>query len=135
MPNPRSFSEIFEEIHEQTHSQDDTYSLNAGWETSLEPAGLSQLIGTLTPLRYSRTHIYRYPRAPRPSRLFNTEEQSAFESLNALLEIPLVSGFYRAELKSAYRQALLKTHPDQGGTAESFQQVRKSYEILVRFVK
>lgn len=139
MPNPRSFSEIFEEIHEQNQSQSGSYSgarmFTSGWETSLDPAGLSQLMGTLAPQYYSRTHIYRYPRAPRPMRLFNEAEQSAFENLNAYLKTPLVSGFYSSELKSAYRHALLKTHPDQGGTAESFQQVRKSYEILVHFVK
>lgn len=135
MPNPRSFSEIFEEIHQQSQAPEDNCSLNAGWETSLDPAGLSQLIVELAPVYFSRTHIYRYPKAPRPSRQFSTDEQNAFESLNAYLDIPLVSGFYAAELKSAYRQAVLKSHPDQGGTTESFQLVRKSYEILVRFVK
>ncbi len=135
MPKPRSFSEIFEEIHQQNQTQCEVYSLNSGWETSLEPAGLSQLIGSLTPTRFSRTLIYRYPRAPRANRHFNTEEQIAFDNLNSYLETPLISGFYAGELKSGYRQALLKTHPDQGGTAESFQLVRKSYEILVRLVK
>lgn len=135
MLNPRTFSEIFEEIHEQTQLKDDGQNLNAGWETSLDPAGLSQLLGSLAPHRYSRTHIYRYPRAPRASRNFTPEQTVAFEQLNAYLETPLISGFYATELKSAYRQALLKTHPDQGGTAESFQQVRKSYEILAHFVK
>lgn len=130
MPNPRSFFEIFEEIHDQTQ----THSLSSGWESLIEPAGLSQLIGSLAPKYYSHTHIYRYPRAPRTAHNFNTEEHSAFQALNGYLSTPLHPGFYTQELKSAYRQALLKTHPDQGGTAESFQQVRKSYEILVRFV-
>lgn len=130
MPNPRSFFEILEEIHDQSLS----HSLSSGWESLIEPAGLSQLMGTLSRKYHSRTHIYRYPKAPRLSHQLNAEEQIAFQIINAYLPTPLHSGFYGTELKSAYRQALLKTHPDQGGTAESFQQVRKSYEILVRFV-
>lgn len=136
MPNPRSFSEIFEKIHShgQAQNQVQIQSMSAGWETFLDPAGLSQLIAELAPVNSSRTHIYRYPKATRPSHTLPPEQQQAYEMLNAYLTTPLHPGFYKGELKSAYRQAVLKAHPDQGGTTESFQQVRKSYEILVRFV-
>jgi hypothetical protein len=132
MLKARSFSEIFEEI---TDSTPDETSWSAGWESALEPAGLSQLIGLLEPMKYSRTHIYRYPRAPRFAHALTAEQQQAFENLNTYQIKPLHPGFYASELKSAYRQALLKTHPDQGGTTETFQQVRKSYQILEAFVK
>lgn len=131
MLNPRTFSEIFEEIH----NEPETNLYTAGWESTLDPAGLSQLIGVLTPIK--RTHsssIYRYPRTLRASHQLNAEEKMAYDLLNSYQSTSLHPGFYGKELKSAYRQALLKTHPDQGGTAETFQQVKKSYEILVRFV-
>jgi curved DNA-binding protein CbpA len=35
-----------------------------------------------------------------------------------------------AEIDRAYRRAVLETHPDQGGTAEELQRVRKAYERL-----
>lgn len=36
------------------------------------------------------------------------------------------------ELKSAYRKAAQKAHPDAGGSAEKFQEVKESYESLKR---
>ena len=34
------------------------------------------------------------------------------------------------EIKKAYQRLAMKTHPDRGGTAEEFRQVREAYEIL-----
>jgi curved DNA-binding protein CbpA len=34
------------------------------------------------------------------------------------------------ELKEAYRQRVLETHPDHGGSAEAFRQVREAYEAV-----
>jgi hypothetical protein len=36
-----------------------------------------------------------------------------------------------AEVKRAYRQQALATHPDQGGDAERFQRVQRAYEKLL----
>ncbi len=47
----------------------------------------------------------------------------------------LRDNFNLPELKSAYRTAVLKTHPDQGGSSETFQDVKKSYQILLGLVK
>ncbi len=130
MPIQRTFSDVFEQMTEQIHAENFT----SGWESLLEPAGLSQLIGNLTPIKFNKPYIYRYGRSLRKVHLLNDEQLLAFDTLNGYQSAPLHAGFYAAELKSAYRAALLKTHPDQGGTAESFQQVRKSYEILLSFV-
>ncbi|CAE7368642.1 DNAJ1 [Symbiodinium natans] len=35
-----------------------------------------------------------------------------------------------AELRVAYRRALLKAHPDRGGTSEAFRLVRQAFEVL-----
>jgi molecular chaperone DnaJ len=42
----------------------------------------------------------------------------------------LAPGATLTELKRAYRQRALETHPDQGGQAEDFQRVQRAYEKL-----
>ena len=130
MPIQRTFLDVLSEINGSIPTEDFT----SGWESSLEPAWLSQLVGMVSPIKFTQPYIYRYGRTIRKAHLLDIEQAQAVETLNAYQSIPLHPGFYSQELKSAYRAALLKTHPDQGGTAESFQQVRKSYEILVSFV-
>ena len=39
------------------------------------------------------------------------------------------------ELRAAYRRAALATHPDKGGTGESFRQVVFAFELPNGFVK
>jgi hypothetical protein len=56
------------------------------------------------------------PRAPAPV--------SAWELLG------LAPGATLTELKRAYRQRALETHPDRGGEAEQFQRVHRAYEKL-----
>lgn len=129
MPNQRTFSEIFREFYDANPTE----NFNAGWESSLEPAWIAQLIASLPPIKsiYRPLYIYQKNKTTQRQPHFYSEIQmQAFQSLNQFLVSPLQLGFYSSELKSAYRQALLKTHPDQGGSAETFQQVRKCYEIL-----
>lgn len=138
MLNPRSFLEILSEVHSgnQTSTTENTATqkINAGWETLIEPSNLAFLMGRISPVRHvvkaSRT---AYPRKPRPSHILGEVETFAFENLRS--NSPLLNdNFNLHELRSAYRRAVLKTHPDQGGTAESFQAVKKSYQILLAFV-
>jgi hypothetical protein len=56
------------------------------------------------------------PRAPAP--------------VSAWALLGLTPGATLAELKRAYRQHALATHPDQGGEAEQFQRVQRAYEKL-----
>lgn len=39
----------------------------------------------------------------------------------------------RAELAAAYRAAALRHHPDKGGSATAFAEIKESYEILERY--
>ncbi|MBC7420552.1 MAG: hypothetical protein H7328_07475 [Bdellovibrio sp.] len=138
MLNPRSFSEIFEEIQSDHQSEtvdsQASVKMNAGWETSLEPSHLAFLMGRISQVTPSQKAKHQaYPARPRPAHLFSVEEILAYENLRAHSPI-LNNNFNLRELRSAYRHSVLKTHPDQGGTAESFQAVKKSYQILLAFV-
>ena len=138
MLNPRSFSEIFEEIHSenQTKTSDNSASekITAGWESLLEPSHLAFLMGRIAKAPSAQKATAKaYPARPRPAHLLNTEQLSAYETLR--IHAPILNdNFNLRELRSAYRLSVLKTHPDQGGTAESFQAVKKSYQILLAFV-
>ena len=134
MQAERTFAEIFEEL-----KQPQAASV-AGWESHLDPFGMAQLIGELD-VHYSRpkslpraykTFIARP--APRQPYVMTAEQAAAFSEFR--IHSPhLPENFTRRELKSAYRQCALKTHPDRGGRSESFQLIKKSYHILQALVK
>ena len=75
-----------------------------------------------------------YPVRPRPTHLLNEVQTAALRLLQAYSPL-LKDNFNFSELKAAHRAAVLKTHPDQGGTSESFQEARKSYQMLLALVK
>ena len=138
MLNERTFSEIFNEVHHDEKIE----NIIPTWESSLEPAWMAQLMAEVklttrgTP-QYSKYRLAKPGSAQfsqRVPHVMDSLQLAAFEVFNQYLLQPLDRCFFKQELKSAYRKALLKTHPDQGGTAETFQQVKKSYEILVVFV-
>jgi hypothetical protein len=134
MLNQRTFSEVFSEIQIEKENQNRSYE----WESLLEPAWITQVMAELGSLQIkshtlSRQRQYPKPASPRPSRIahiLTDEQQLAFDLLHKYQIHSFSPAFNKQELKSAYRLALLKTHPDQGGNAETFHQVKKSYEIL-----
>jgi hypothetical protein len=148
MLNTRSFSEIFEEVQgaESTAGKD----FSSGWESHLDPHGMAQIIAELSIKTYvsgrarsaypfkkkdlNTTKPMSRPRPEAPAHVMTSEQNVAFIQL-ASLATQLQNNFNRVELKSAYRQAVLKTHPDQGGNSESFQGVKKSYHILLALAK
>ena len=69
------------------------------------------------------------PRPRRPDHVLNESQMSAFARLKALA-VHLDMNFTRAELKGAFRKAALKTHPDQGGSAQAFRQVQEDFCTL-----
>ena len=145
--NNANFHEILEENLQQNGLGSDHFSskkptspYNAGWESLLEPAWMSQLLSLNS--RYSaKTTLHRsYPRRPiptanRPDHILTPAQKAAYDYFLQFSVGLLRLNFNLSELKSAYRKALLHTHPDQGGSAENFQITKKSYEILIELVK
>ncbi len=135
-----NFAEILENLinpHTTEHSEHFNTALpndySAGWESAIDPLGLAQIIG-FTPVFKTGYKKYVNPVRPRIPHVMTLEQKLAFENLS-IWSKTLSRAFASFELKSSYRQALLKTHPDQGGSTESFLQVKKSYEILSSLVK
>jgi len=72
-----------------------------------------------------------------------TQEQfKAYEFLFYCMDLPILKAhqlfpekFNSSQLKKAFKIAALKQHPDTGGTHESFLELKKSYELLMDFVK
>lgn len=66
-------------------------------------------------------------RAPRPERPASAKPVSAWETLG------LSPGASPAEIKRAYRQRALETHPDRGGDPAAFRALTRAYEkVLAR---
>lgn len=140
MKTERNFFEILEEISDTSAKNLCSEYISAGWESALEPLSLSQIIGTI-PIyktgykKYSSVKKVISPtKQMRKPHDMNADQHLAFENLS-MWAPTLTNDFNRIELKSCYRAALLKTHPDQGGCSESFLLIKKSYEILKSLVK
>ncbi|MEK6627539.1 MAG: DnaJ domain-containing protein [Bdellovibrionota bacterium] len=146
MLNLRSFSEILEEL---LPPKQHTREQNIEQESDLEPLGFSHILHILSETHTSFTtknttqaRIKKaYPSrqqvkkmTKRPSHLLNEAQRSALMLLKSYCP-HIADNFNLHELKSAYRHSVLKTHPDQGGNSETFQQVKKSYQILFALVK
>jgi hypothetical protein len=74
-------------------------------------------------LRGDRPPPRPVPRAERPARM---SPVSAWERLG------LRPGASIEDVKTAFRQRALVTHPDQGGDADAFRELHGAYERLVR---
>jgi hypothetical protein len=72
--------------------------------------------------------VLRGEASPAPPVSRPRRQQAAPVSAWALLG--LTPGATLAELKRAYRQRALETHPDQGGESAQFQRVQRAYEKL-----
>lgn len=123
-------------------------SFEAGWESTLDAHGFAQIMAqTQTynvrsaslPRGYA-VHRKARPTTPatpslRPAHSFDTAQAEAFNRLQEWCSGALSASFTARQLKSAYRAAMLKTHPDQGGSSESFHEAKKCYHILFALVK
>lgn len=64
------------------------------------------------------------------TRKTNQSTGYAFIYRNYLELLKISFPFTKQELKSAYRKKALETHPDSGGTAETFREVHTAYQVL-----
>lgn len=129
MVKSQSFSEILEEM-----SIENTL-LSSEKSTYLEENliyGFSQILGTTPTYKFTLKSPYlksmKAKPSPEPHQL-NSLQQKAFCFFREL-GLELSVHFSWKELKSIYRQSLLKTHPDHGGSSEKFHEVRNNFEIL-----
>ena len=135
MRTERSFSEILAELKEPAPD------FSSGWESHLDPFGMAQLIAEVRIAPQYKVSVHKkYPKPPTPKAVIRkshvfTDEQSRALQVLMIYTQTLRDNFNLHELKSAYRGAVLKTHPDQGGNSETFQEVKKSYQILLGLVK
>jgi hypothetical protein len=141
MKTAAAFSDILELFDDTTDSVTPTSSastsINAGWETVLDPAHLAQLMGhTSVFTTHAKSSPYKKFKTvyQRPTHTMTEEQNFAFTTLSQWAP-NLKNNFGLKDLKSNYRLALLKTHPDQGGSSENFWAVKKSYEVLCSLVK
>ncbi len=119
-------------------------SFEAGWESTLDAHGFAQIIAqtqtynirsNALPRGYARYQRPKPAPAAQPEHAMNDEQMQAFTRLHELSAGRLTASFSARQLKSAYRAAMLKTHPDQGGSSESFHEAKKCYHILFALVK
>ncbi len=139
MKSESNFAETLEEITKNQSVNSDamnaakasSFNFSAGWESQLDPFGMSDLIGRTAVFK---SQVSKYKSTfKRPVHLFNDEQKQAFEYL-CKWSPKLQDNFSVIELRTNYRMALLKTHPDHGGTSEIFWATRKSYALLKSLV-
>lgn len=143
MLNTRSFSDILiDQILEDYDLKQNTVAsntLNNGWESTLDPHGMAQILAQTETHNFGKAnrhnpYKFKAQRPVRKSHNMSDEQQLAYACLQQFVP-QLSDNFNLTELKTAYRRSALKAHPDHGGTSETFQNVKKSYQILTALVK
>ena len=112
-------------------------SLNAEFPSEFDewPLGFAWILGQGPTLKVqsspARTGHKAYGvkmRPPTPHKL-SAAQARAFE-LFSLWKTGLEPAFRAGDLRRAWRKAALATHPDHGGTAETFRQAQEAYQVL-----
>lgn len=140
MLNDRTFADILDENLKTLENESTDFT--PYYEGHLEAYGLGKIHSLLSqeapnaPIAKSVQQAYPICKKAvlRPAHRFTELQNLAFSTLQRYSQ-SLKNNFNLQELKSAYRLSVLQTHPDQGGSSESFQAVRKSYQILLSLVK
>ncbi len=57
------------------------------------------------------------------------------EEYRTVLALPLSGTLEITQIKSAYRKAAKKAHPDAGGTQEMFLQIKEAHDILLEWIE
>jgi len=141
MLNTETFSEVLEAMLEQSTSENALSSSQGHYEGVQDAFAFTTILVNTpryqSPRKPQGTHAYHIKiktPTPRKAHSFTPEQAQAFENLKKWNQL-FTESFTRQELKRAFRIAVLKAHPDQGGSSESFQEVKKSYQILEGLVK
>ncbi|WII71443.1 J domain-containing protein [Bdellovibrio sp. 22V] len=128
-----SFQASFKQILREKMGQNTASSLgNEASHLNSDPAHLAYLLGQIgrVELQTPRGH-YPAPKV-RPQRKphsFSPSQRQAYEFMKSWIH-DLSEGFTATELKKAFRQAALILHPDHGGNAQDFVNLKHQYEVL-----
>ncbi len=108
--------------------------VNASEESLLnaDPSHLAFLMGQVGRKEFNSPRG-QYPapkvRPQRKAHNFSPSQQQAYEFLKSWI-YDLPAGFTASELKKAFRQAAMILHPDHGGNAPQFVELKAHYETL-----
>lgn len=111
-------------------------------EFSTEYVNLSYILGRthrLDSQNSSRTKIKtpydQYRPKPKPRYPHNLSKDQTLAYMKLCRYSDLHPGFQAQELKKAFREAVKASHPDLGGTPESFAEVHAAYQTLKKILK
>jgi len=125
---------------ERESSRTSSSSQNSHPSSEIQSELWTHLVGNLgtrrfeTPQKGQAYHRLRPAPRPRPNHSLSESQTLAF-TFFAQQGSPLAANFSSADLKLAFRRLALKLHPDQGGTAASFQKLMQSRSILQTLFK
>jgi hypothetical protein len=143
------FSEILEksmnsesEIHDHSPLLF-TSDYTAGWSSDIDPMHLSYLLGsldieTIPTVNPLKNPYLKYKKIiQRPNHILTSLQKKALELINSQLTSndSLPENFNLQQLKRSYKKAALKSHPDCGGSHESFLALKSDYEMLLAFLR
>lgn len=127
-----SFQTSFKQILKEKMGEQSSTQTNYSSVMDSAPSHLAYLMGQIDRKEF-QTNRGQYPRSQvRPQRKahnFTAAQKQAFEYLKCWVH-GLCDGFTESELRKAFRQTALRTHPDHGGTAQQFMELKECYETL-----
>lgn len=122
---------------EKRESSSEKVSLSSEFPSEFDelPLGFAWILGQGPTLKVQpqqeRTGHKAYGvkvRPPTPHTL--TDSQKCAFDLFSQLGTEISPAFRAGDLRRAWRKAALATHPDHGGSAESFRQAQKAHQVL-----
>ena len=126
------FRPSFKQILRGKLAEESTVSTASESYNQVDPAHMAYLIGQLEVFKM-RGKKQHYPapkeRPQRKPHSFSPLQKQAFTFIKGWIH-DLPEGFTANELKRAYRQAALLLHPDRGGSAHDFIELKTQYENL-----
>ncbi len=112
----------------------DSSAQNSSIYIDSDPAHLAYLMSQVGKFEFRNTRS-QYPKPavrpqrPRPAHNLTASQKLSFEFLKTYVH-DLSEGFTATELKKAFRQTAIILHPDRGGSAELFIELKAHYEEL-----
>lgn len=92
---------------------------------------LKSRLKTQSEPKSARAEVKKKARIPGPTHKLGSLQNCGVDFFRSH-QMELLADFTRDELKQAYRQLALKLHPDRGGSAKLFIELKNHYENLVR---